>query len=270
MPYIQGDPKSVPEDNQMKPQTLLSDAWLRLVLFSAKHAVRAPVYLGIRKIIRTINWEFSGEEWNSGIKIPFSKMAFKNETSKMAQLSRIYYNEPMILAANQKLRDRAKSPFTSVGIPMQAGVKDSRSMGHCIQSVVISVHRREIRVHVFYRTTEVVQKFLADLKFLHEKVLPAALSGVDGEIKSVQFTFANLYVSVMWLPLIYRVMDPVHILKNLESDSKFWKMAVAGAKKLLVKKTNYSYRSRRKMHDFFHEIPFNKKSLKKYLKEKGK
>lgn len=252
----------------MNPSTPLSDAWLKFVLASAEESKTAPLYLGIRKIIKTINWEFSGDEWRSGIKIPFSRMAFKNETSKMAQLSRIYYNEPMILAANQKLKDRAKSPFTSVGIPMQAGVKDSRSMGHCIQSVVITLHRKEIRVHVFYRTTEVVQKFLADLKFLHEKVLPAALEGIDGEIKSVQFTFANLYVSVMWLPLVYRVMDPVYVLKRLEGDKRFWKMATAAAKKLLAKKTNYSYRSRRKMHDFFHEIPFNKEALKHYLKEK--
>lgn len=247
--------------------------WLRLVsdLATTDHKF---THHGMRRIVEDFSWEISGEIWRSGITVPYSGMGYKNDTSKHKQLARNYHNLEALEAANMKLKTRIqkKSSQTSVAVMMGAGKKSSLSMGFCMQSLVASHTKEGIRLVLFYRSTEVIQKFLADLKFLNEFIIPQLLKGVDHiSVISVKFYFVNAYVSAMFFPLVYQLVDPVDFLKGIERvDKVFWRRAAVDAARMYRKDTIHSFRLHQNMLELYQSFKhIDHKKLKSYLKEKG-
>lgn len=79
---------------------------------------------------------------------------------------------------------------------VQAKNKRASVMGPCIQSVVLTwMKKGHVEVDIFYRTTELLKKFPADLVFIRDELLhDFDLRG----LKKVNFHFANVTVHPMY------------------------------------------------------------------------
>lgn len=92
-------------------------------------------------------------------------------------------------------------------------------MGPCIQSVVLTWLRKgEVEIDVFYRTTELLKKFPADLVFIRDELLDGF--NIKG-LKKVNFHFANVTVhSMYWVTIIPHLDDPIAELESLKKKDK--------------------------------------------------
>lgn len=92
--------------------------------------------------------------------------------------------------------------------------KRASVMGPCIQAVNLTLIKKGVaEVDVFYRTTEVLKKFPADLVFLRDVLL----APFDTEFQRINFHFANLTLHPMyWVTLVPLLRNPVRILKGIQ------------------------------------------------------
>lgn len=255
-------------------RTRLVNHWLELVTHLATTRELRFTHHGMRRIVEDVVWHVPAQVWDSGVPSGFSSMGYKNDSSKMKQLARNYFNHETVAAANAKLKKRMDkgSSQTSVAVMMGAGKKSSLSMGYCMQSIVASHTKEGIRVVAFYRSTEVIQKFFADLKFLHEFIFPQLFKGIDmNGLLSVRFQFVNAYVSAMFFPLVYQFEDPTAFLKRVErADKPFWRLAAVDAARMYRKDTVHSFRLHANMYEFYQTLKHvDHARLKKYLKHHG-
>lgn len=98
-------------------------------------------------------------------------------------------------------------------------------MGPCVQSVVLTLLKKDqAKIDIFYRTTEVLKKFPADLIFFRDVLLKP----FEGDFKEINFHFANLTLHPMyWVTIIPLMQRPVKTLRVLaERDPHFHKWVV--------------------------------------------
>lgn len=207
---------------------------------------------------------FTGEEWNQGFGVSLAELGYGGRSTKMNQLTRNYYNHESIESAKNKLAERMtkKSDYSSVMATMVGDEKDPRSQGHCMSSTIVTYNPKDfvteeptLTVDIYYRVTEVVKKFGADLIFLSQKVIPDMLpEGLSSEdITEVRFHFANIYFSPLFLPILVPQMDVIDLMYRIQDTQPFeslrgcynalWTLTVEDME-------HYSYRSRRHMHHF--------------------
>jgi hypothetical protein len=257
----------------LKKATPLVNHWLNFVEQLA--TTKLPYGgAGLRKIVHGCDFVIPGEAWRGGVSFSFLDLGYKNDTSKMKQLVRNYFNQEAITELNGKLKARVLkgSAHTTGGTALGAAKKRKASLGFCMQSVVITHFRGTILVDFFYRSTEILQKFGADLKFIHEKLLPEILADIpDAQdmIKEVRFHFASVSVSAMFLTVYYAHRDPANLLKMVEKiDKKWWRIAMIDAYRLLRKDTTYKFRLHATMWEFFQRVKVDRERLTAYLKAK--
>lgn len=188
-----------------------------------------------------------GLQW-SVPRLPQIDLAALNYTSvKLTNLKRNYYNEDEITKAKVKLEERQGEDLTSVGIMMRNEAKsNSRSQGWCIQNLVISVlsqpRARTVTADVFYRATEVILKFHADLVLL-QQVFDAL--GVNPS--PVRFHFSNAYLDVEFFPTLFQFTDPVEFFEHLRKhDPVYHRLAAKIYSGLINQAGRSSYRKRAK------------------------
>lgn len=223
---------------------------------------QAPTLLisGVRKISQDLSLE-----------IPYSVLLEKGPTfedigytrAKFRQLARNYWDEEAANAAVEKLLSRLDKPHSSVSIQLQGGVKDSRSQGYCMQNMVIThapMTKEVCTVDIYYRSTEVTQKFLADLIFFSE-VLPPLFERLGFAPSILRFKFANTYLSAVFMPIFLRYEpEPVAFFNDLEEfDPKFYRTCGLATSKFFKETHNYSYRTRVKMFEYAREHISKKK-----------
>lgn len=177
---------------------------------------KAFVYQGIRKILQAVDWEPARLP-----EVTFADLGYGNNKAK--QLERNYWNDEEIERVYTVLHRRQKKAFTSVAVSLRNKPKDSRSMGHCMLSLVVSRTRDIQTVEVQYRSTELGLKFSGDLAWL--PTLTKAL-GVEPDI--YRFRFANCFLSGVYLPYIgaYWEDGAVDLLERAQVlDPRFFESA---------------------------------------------
>ena len=241
--------------------------WLGLV--SKVSTMPVMLITGVRKIVENVTFTIPVSCLYSPSP-DFTDICYTK--SKFTQLNRVYWDSEGVDAAVEKLTGRKDKPHTSVSIQLRSGEKDSRSQGFCMQNMVITQVGSYSVVDVYYRSTEVLQKFLADLIFF-KRVLPDVFNRMKIEPKEIRFHFANVYLSAVFMPIFVRYSsDPVEFFKQLEqSDPKFHRTCGLSVSKFLKETHNYTYRTRVKMFEYFKEYVDPKKTLAitKYMKVKG-
>lgn len=243
----------------------------------------APGYLcQLRKFVQGQVWRIPGQVWTDGNCMSLEDLdyTFRN---KMGQLKRNYYNQESIQEAHDKLVSRfdGKKYQTSVAASTVGGGKRGDSQGHCMRSVVVTHFTRSvageecITIDIMYRSTELIKKFGADIYFLRHFLVPELLKDVNLPIREVRFYFSNLFVSSLFLPLLYTMKDPVQVLEQIrESDHEFFKRCLASTKSLMSKEYgHYNYRTRQEMHHKFLDMVdqgmIDRDSIMKYIKDLG-
>ena len=256
--------------------TNLELAWISLA--SKLLSEPGDAYISIRKFFLGKVWKLSGDQWD-GVKYTTPDLGYRGNSTKKNQLRRNYLNEPLIIEANQALLSRVgKKPQTSVSFPLQNIKKNHPStMGFCMQNAVITHlnvgDNPGIFIDIFYRVTELFQKFPADLLFLSQDVIPLALEGVDVPIKGVSFHFSNIYLSAMFFPLLFKFEDPLKLLLLAGEDPRYYRVLATATRKVLQETHNYTYQTRVKLHTDFHtrikpSIPKSRmRMLRKHLEK---
>jgi hypothetical protein len=197
----------------------------------------ADLYAGCRKIIQAKKLVYH-DLWDHKDPLILEDCGYTK--SKLAHLVRGYLHEESIEAA-LKLWDirRAKTSYGSVGfttynhfLKNDAVKKSKRAsvMGPCIQSVVITqLKGRNSKktggkycIDVFYRTTEILKKFPADLVFIRDVLLK------DFDFSGYEFTgmtchFANVTVHPQYfVTVIPHLDDPIAELDKIKLKDRYF------------------------------------------------
>lgn len=255
--------------------TPLEKVWVdytRTLLLSKPDA-----YVQIRKLFQGKYLEIPWDVFDTGIETTYPYMGYTAEDGKSKQLIRNYLNVEEIEKARTKFISRLegkgnKSKQSCITVRMGNGSKNKDSQGFCIQCITLNhlvIDKQDnLIIDIYYRTTEFTQKFLADLKFLHENVFPLLLEGINIKPVKVNFIFSTVYISLMFLPILYQFEKPQPLLQELkEKDFKYFKWVLKAADKLMSEDTNYNFRTRLNLHLMFRNLvlPKIKKSEAKKL-----
>lgn len=220
--------------------------WLAFV---RQVAIADGMVTGVRKVAFDQGFELTWDELISS-RLTYEDLGYTK--MKGRQLERIYWNAEGLQAAVEKLATRKSKPHSSVAVQLQVGEKDSRSQGHCMQNLVVTQTTDRCYVDLYYRSTEITQKFLADLVLFSQK-LPELF--LDRKPSVVRFRFANVYLSAVFTPIFLRYEpDPLGFFEKLEvGDPKFYRTFGLATRRFFNETHNYTYRTRVKMFDFYKE-----------------
>lgn len=209
----------------------MKDEWALHVLRLSKR--EADFYSGCRKIITHRSLTFH-DLWDHEDPLILEDAGYTR--AKMAHLVRGYLHEESIEKAIMlwKLR-RSKTSYGSVGfttynhfLKNDAVKKSKRAsvMGPCIQSVVITQvkggKKGQYFIDAFYRTTEILKKFPADLVFIRDVLLK------DFDFSGMEFLgltchFANITVHPQYfVTIIPHLEDPIAELEKIKRKDRYF------------------------------------------------
>lgn len=209
----------------------MKNEWINEVLKLSRR--KADFYSGCRKIIRGKSIRFD-DLWDH--KDPLILEDAGYTSAKMSHLKRLYVHEESIEAALKlwALR-RSKTSYGSVGftcynhfVKNDAVKKSKRAsvMGPCLQSVVITQvkggNNGQYFIDVFYRTTELLKKFPADLVFIRD-ILLRDFDFTGMEFLGLTCHFANITVHPQYfVTAIPHMDDPIEELERIKSRDRYF------------------------------------------------
>jgi hypothetical protein len=185
----------------------------------------ALFFSGCRKILSGVRVDFG--TWDNDLTI--SDCGFTK--SKLTMLRRLYlHEESHAMAQELWTRRLGQDKYGSVGFTCYNHLikadptkqsKRASVMGPCIQSVTLTLmNDGSTVVDAFYRTTEFLKKFPADLVFLRDELL--APFKIDN-LRSVRFHFANVTIHPMYMVTVLPLIDdPIDTLNSFREDKRFY------------------------------------------------
>lgn len=204
-------------------------------------AIEQPtfVYHGVRKIIQGLPYQHNGPLHAQDI---LTELGYQQV--KVTRLMNLYYNADEVAKAKAKLEQRHGKEHSSVSILTRNVEKAHRaSQGWCIQNITISESwagkKRTITADVFYRSTELIQKFGADLSLINR-----VYENLGIEPQVTRMYFANAYVSAVFFPLLFKFTDGVKLLDHIRRyDKPFHSLACKAMSRYLDPVNRYTYRA---------------------------
>lgn len=223
---------------------------------------KPEAYVQIRKIFRDVSWEVPFDQFD-GVSLKPENLGYAPGDSKMRQLKRNYLSVEELEKARDSLIGRQSKQQSSITARFGNMEKDSRSQGFCMQTITLSHISKpepghpQFVVELYYRSTEVGQKFFADLAFLDEVIFPILLKGLP-KPDVIRFKFSTLYLSSMFLPIFFQIADTRQSMEAIQKfDNKWYTRCVRVAvEKWMVEECGYNYRTRAKMHNLFRKYVY--------------
>lgn len=210
-----------------------------LVDLCYKVAELPGIYTGVRKVVQGVT--------HSTTELPevdLAQLGYRG--GKVAQLMRNYFNQAEVDAARKKLAARRTSPHTSVALNTIGQAKDpTRSQGHCIRSLIITQTPKWTEVDIVYRSTELIQKFTADMV-----LIPMILKELDLAHKPriYRFYFANCFLTALFAPVLFQHTDPIDFYQHLKRvDPRYFRTFLNASAKFTETQCRYNYAHRVKM-----------------------
>lgn len=201
----------------------LQQQWLEYCL--GWSGVPADFYSGCRKILRGQVMILNSLDAS----LTLADAGFTSH--KMRYLERAYLHpESQAVAVDLWGRRRKQDKYGSVGvtcynhfIKSEKTSKRGSVMGPCIQSFTVTyLNRRQYAVDVFYRTTELLKKFPADLVFLRD-VLLTPFDVSEMQLTEVRCHFANVTVHPMYFATVLPLIgDPLAALRELKQRDLYF------------------------------------------------
>lgn len=240
-------------------RTKLEMAWAEFVLGLCCTVPTA--YVQIRKMFNEQVWELPYEVFEPGLEIEAERLQYASWKSKFAQLDRNYWNQEEFDLLRTKFLERVKKEQTCLTARFGNKEKDSRSMGFCMQTISLNYLRKPVEgqpkfvVELYYRSTEVGQKFLADLAYLSDKVLPFLLQDLPIKPDIIRFRFCTMYMSSMFLPILFQTIHPVEVVKAIKEGDEHWynRTVSQSLGRWLQEDNPYNWRTQAKQWDNFNE-----------------
>lgn len=201
--------------------------------------------------------------------IPIDELLNYKISAKMNSLRKNYLNEEEIELAREKLSQKETS---SVSFSLKASEKYGgkyRNVDHCMVSAVVYKEKGIItNITVFYRSTEICRKWLPDLVFLKEEVIPRL--GIDS-YESITFMFGRVVTKSEWFWIILRDMKSLDRRWFLMRYEKKKPKGIAFLKRLIQQVENPTcklLRSQEACYKMFHEDPVYE-DMKRLLRNLG-
>lgn len=205
------------------PNPNLKEQWLSHCLNLA--AQPADFYSGCRKILRAHQLVFTSLDDSLQLK----DCGFTS--NKMRYLERAYMHpESLRVGVDLWSRRRLQDKYGSIGvtcynhfIKAEKTSKRGSVMGPCIQAFTITyLNKRTYAVDVFYRTTELLKKFPADLVFLRDVLLePFDFKGM--EMTELRCHFANITMHPMYFGTILPLLpSPIAAFKRIKREDRYF------------------------------------------------
>lgn len=220
----------------------MKDEWIDLCLELSEHP--ADFYSGARKIIRARSFTFERIEDD----LQLADAGYTK--SKMMMLRKNYLHQESRDVAIQLWERRlgqrkyGSVSFTCFAHFVKGGSVDAKRskrasvFGPCIQSVSLTyLNDHTCAVDIFYRTTELLKKFPADLVFIRDELL-APFDFTKCPLRSITFHFANITVHPMYfVTLIPSLDDPIKDLERIRGkDPYFFNWVIKWTARYLVPK----------------------------------
>lgn len=211
----------------------MRDQWVKLAI--EKMMAKPDLWDGSKKIFRNVVHTFTEVEGSD-----FSAGEVGYTGSKMTALRGLYIHEPSLSMAVQLWEKRqASRKYGSVGFhcynhllkshaQLENTAKRSSLMGPCLQAVTLTcVDRVRCEVNVFYRTTEILKKFPADLVMIRDMMLPR-FNFTNIHLGGVTCHWVNLTMSPMYVGILAPLVpDFVELMEELaEADPRFHSHAI--------------------------------------------
>lgn len=239
--------------------TELETAWAHFVLSIAETPPTA--YVQIRKMFNNQSWEVPYSVFQTGIEFDSQVLQYAAWKSKFAQLDRNYLNAEEFEKLRTKFIGRMNKEQTCVTARFGNLEKKKDSMGFCMQTISMNLLRKPCNgqpkfvIEIYYRSTECVQKFLADLKYLSERVLPLLLKDVPITPDLIRFRFCTMYLSSMFLPILFQILSPVNVVRAIRDGDEHWyNRTVSQALGRWLEETNpYNWRTQKLQWDNFNQ-----------------
>lgn len=185
------------------------------------------LYSGCRKIRRLVQLQFDDV---MSPDLTLADCGFT--TNKMRYLERNYLHRESIATAVQLWeRRRNQAKYGSVGFTtynhhikgdIEKKSKRASVMGPCIQSLTLTwLAKDRVAIDAFYRTTELLKKFPADLVFIRDKLLPE----FDLSNMTVEFTchFANVTIHPMYfVTILPHLENPIKALTTIKKHDDYF------------------------------------------------
>jgi len=244
---------------------------MSLIVEIAKIAIAHPalLYTGPRKMLQDITFTVEDPAHQLS-RLNYADIGYGS--NKQKQLIRTYWNEAEADRVRQVLTRRGDQSFTSVAMSMRNQAKDSRSMGWCMNSLVVTRMRRERfeSVEIQYRSSELTMKFGGDLCFVPWMFREL---GLDPQI--VRFRFSNAYFSgVYFAYLSYHWLGgPVAFLEYLwKNDRRLFQHGTGHFfRSTSARNQEFKYSPENLAHRFgWRQMPKEMKKAYQYLKERYK
>lgn len=205
--------------------------WIRAVLTLSRKD--ASFFSGCRKIITGKKIVFH-DLWDEEDPLTLEDAGYTS--AKGSHLKRLYLHEESKAMAIQLWDERRKkNSYGSVGFTCYNHLlkndptkksKRASVMGPCLQSVVITQikggKKARYSIDVFYRTTELLKKFPADLVFIRDVLLEGF--NFDGmEFEGMTCHFANITVHPQYfVTAIPHMDDPIEELEKIRKKNKYF------------------------------------------------
>lgn len=226
-----------------------------------KHACAAPTFVlhGVRKIVQGIAWQET-----QLAPAPDILEILGYRPVKVTRLMNLYYNAGDVEKAKAKLKERIGEEHSSVSIITKNMEKTHpKTQGHCIQNIVISQRWKSktltTTADVFYRSTELIMKFGADLTLLHQY-----FDALEVKPSPIRFYFSNAYVSAVFFPLLFRHTPGVAMLEHIRKhDKSFWFLATKAMSRYMDPVNRYTYRAQLKQRNLAQEL--DREPIDEYL-----
>lgn len=217
-----------------------------------KHAVAQPTFVlhGVRKIVQAIAWQETALKPAPDILVDLGYRPVK-----VTRLMNLYYNAEDVKKAKAKLAERIGEEHSSVSIHTKNMEKTHpKAQGHCIQNIVISQSWKSKQctttADIFYRSTEAIMKFGADLTLLHQY-----FDALEVKPSPIRFYFSNLYVSAVFFPLLFRHTPAVPFFEHIRRhDRQFWWLATKAVSRYLDPVNRYTYRAQVKQRELAQDL----------------
>lgn len=224
-------------------------------------AVEQPPFVihGVRKIVQGVYYEHRGPIPAKDI---LDELGYR--PVKVTRLTNIYYNADEVAKARAKLDQRKGEEHSSVSILTRNMEKTHpKTQGWCIQNITLSeTWKRGQRIttaDVFYRSTELIQKFGADLSLINR-----VFEDVGVQPQVTRMYFANAYVSAVFFPLLFQFTDGPKFLRHIaKHDKAFHFLACKAVSRYLDPHNRYTYRAQAKQWERAREL--NREGIDAYL-----
>lgn len=191
--------------------------------------------------------------------LDLESIGYAGWSAKEKQLDRNYWNDAELTKLNAIMRKRSSKGQSCVTARFGGPVaKSEDSMGYCMQTISLNYVKRDAEgnpcrvIEVHYRATELLKKFVADMIYLQEKVLPFILEGVE-QPTAIRFHFMTIDVNPLYVNIIAQHLDIIKVMKHVMEKERRWaRVFTNGLFQLLTDgKGCQAYATLRKQYDAF-------------------